>query len=528
MYNISSPRAPRSSHHRSSSTRTSPRQQDRAHPYGGHRVDQPNYEGGPQPALVPENLEHSGEGDVFNVDPAAGILEAPGETYHQPVIQPAGRGGIGRFVGGFVRKALQRNRAPPSAEAEGLVALPQPAVIHEAEREYRAVPAGEPEVRYAISSPAARVASHEPDARHTSPSPSGRHTARSPDVMFASPSSSGRHAARPPEAVYAVPSPNPIYATPSPAGRYATSTDGHAAPGPSTQYAYAPASTDGEHAERTPHRRQESSASTAETAVHATQEHYDGTTIANHDPAQFASPEAVELQPASDYAKDSPPRSEASFGSYLTRVHHFFQMLNALPWIAAERVTVDYIPGRARRKEEMGNSTLRPRTGGARRPVISWYNSNVPQGSIDLLSSGTGSPLDEFAQRAQPYPDPDMVYANNKSVPAMPAGPPPMVGVTPRSAHRVPRVPVPYSPELEVGASRHIPTAAQYTPGPMQYTPSATYYTPTPRYPGGYVPYEQQDPAHVTQMYTGSSTASHVTGTGSSSSQPHATPHQRV
>ncbi|KAJ7729232.1 hypothetical protein DFH07DRAFT_184190 [Mycena maculata] len=444
-YNISSPRSPRSTHRRSSSTRTSPRH-DRVRPFGGHRgTNQLNYEGPSHPAagVGPGNLQH--DGDAFNMDPTAAFLEAGGETYQEPV-EPAGRR---RFVGGFVgglRKALQRNNR--SLEEE--ITYPEPAVVNDEERLYESVPRAEPEMEYAEP----RYASPEPGARYASPSPDARYAAGSPEVQFATP----------------------------------------------TQYAN-PRSDEGY--EREPHRRQESS-STVEVSdtVHTSQEHYEGTTIVNHDmvlPAeQYGSPQLVEPQPGSDYAKmDSPPRSEASFGSYVSRVQHFFRAVNALPWIATERVTVDYIPrGKAGQLPAASGPTPRPRA--ARRPMISWYGSDIPQNSIDLFSSGS-SQLTEFGQAQQPFAVPDaaspgVAYASNMPVPAKapPAGPPPMAAAT-RDMASVPRphrVPVPrLSPEPEpVGAGE------------------GAYYAP--RYPnGGYVPYDQQ-PGFVAPTYTGSSTAS--------------------
>ncbi|KAJ7492157.1 hypothetical protein FB451DRAFT_518878 [Mycena latifolia] len=490
MYEISSPRAPRSSHHRSNSTtRTSPRQaqQDRVRPYGGHRgPQQPNYEQsqGAQTPLVAENLYEAR--DVFNVDPAEGVLEAGGETYQSPVA-PAGRR---RFVGGFVgglRRALGRGRGDADAdvavdrfreeEAEayreeaGGIAMPEPAVVHTDEREYAAVPAGEPvspEKRYAAS-PEGRYAA-SPSGRYASPTPAGRYAA----------SQDARNAAPSPEVRYATPTPQPQHAT----------------PGPDAQYRDSP--------ERERHHRQESSSSMSET-VHTTQEQYEGTTIVNHDmalAAQYASPEFVEPQLGPDYAKISPPHSEASLGSYVSRIHRFFQTVNSLPWIAPDRVTVDYIPGKARRDQLGAGLTARPH--GGRRAIISWYNSNIPQGSIDLLS-GSSSPLTEFAQArpiamASPPPPaaliaapvaryPDVAFANNMPVPMAAAGPPPMARSA-ASGNRPRRVPVPAVDEEELEPGQD----------------GGAYYAP--RYPnGGYVPYDQQ-PAPMAQTYTGSSVGS--------------------
>ncbi|KAJ7750360.1 hypothetical protein B0H16DRAFT_1536672 [Mycena metata] len=445
--NISSPKAPRSSHHRSSSTRTSPRtspRQDRVRPFGGHDGPrQPNYEVPQQAPLVPENLND--DRDAFNVDPGVGVLEAGGETY-QPAIAPAGRH---RFVGGFIggmRKALQRNRGPGDG-----IAFPEPAVVHEEETQYESVPRAEPEPHYA---------------------------APSPEVHYPAPSPEGRTAPSPPQVHYAT------------SAQYAS---------PAVQYA--DVGPDAEYPERQPHHRQESSSSTSETAHATTQEHYEGTTIVNHDPNQLGTPQFVEPQPGSDYAKMDSPRSEASFGSYLTRVHHFFQTVNKLPWIAPDRVTVDYIPGRARQQAAQESpSHLRPRSRSrpVRRTTVSWYNSNIPQGSIDLLSGGsTHTPLDEFAQ-AKP------LYAAAKYVPNTPAGQPAMAFAS-GGAGMASMPPPPPQPQPQPDRPRRVPVP-QYDPeaGDPESERGGGYYEP--RYPNGYVPYDQLDPAQrMVQTYTGSS-----------------------
>ncbi|KAJ7292824.1 hypothetical protein C8J57DRAFT_1490311 [Mycena rebaudengoi] len=410
---ISSPRAPRASHARSSS-RSSPRQ-DRTQRFGGYRPNQPNYEGDVHPpALVPENLHE--DNDTFNVDPTAAVLESGGETYQAPVE----RAGRRNFVGGFVfglRKAMQRNRGPQEAGGQNHHDAPIILESPPGENQYESIPRGDPE---------AEAAGMQPQ-----------------------------------------------YSTPAPES----------------------------------HRRQESSTSTSET-VHATQEHYEGTTVVNHEPMlpgdQSNIPVLVEPQPGSDYAKMSPPRSEASFGSYLTRIHKVIQAFNDLPWIATDRVTVDYVPGKAR------SDSPGPRSSGARRPILSWYNPNAPQdGIVDLLSSGTSSslppnsPLEYSIPTATPtaqYPN-SGVYANNLPVHTVSPGPPMASrtrGITSRSS-RPRRVPIPqYDPALT-------PNQADAS------VPDTAYYTHTPQYPrGGYVPYEQQPGygPNMVQMFTGSSVAS--------------------
>ncbi|KAJ7150180.1 hypothetical protein C8R46DRAFT_1198317 [Mycena filopes] len=463
--NISSPKAPRSSHHRSSSTRTSPRsspRHDRVRPLTFGAQDGPT-----QPPLAPQNLRDQRD-ETFNVDGGAAILEAGGETY-QPPIAPAGRR---RFVGGFiggVRKAWQqRNRDAGAGDAEGLVAYPEPAVVHEEETQYEAVPRAEPE--YAYSAPPVSqgqyAASSPPDARLAAVSPpQGHYTSPAQQYAEVGPAApEGRYAASsPPDARLAAVSPPQVH--------YASPTSPYNDVGPEADYP-----------ERAPHQRQESSSSTSETAHATTQEHYEGTTIVNHEmQMQLGSPQLVEPQPGSDYAKMS---DGSSFGgSYLGRLARFIQTVNALPWIAPERVTVDYIPGRARQQSQHAPDTpmARSRKPVRRRTTVSWYNSNVPQqgGAVDLLSGASSTPLDEFAQAKPLYGE------EGKYTPPPPAmrgigmasAPPP-----PQPQPRINRVPVP------------------------QYDPEAgdTYYEQQPRYPnGGYVPYEQLDPQ--AQTYTMSS-----------------------
>ncbi|KAJ7201294.1 hypothetical protein GGX14DRAFT_656234 [Mycena pura] len=456
---ISSPRARRSSQRRSSSMRsaTSPRT-PRTPRHRDERVSPrsspngPNYAGPPQPHpnMVPENLYPVEESHDF--DPTTGGHDAAGETY-QEAIPPAGRR---RLVGGFVgglRKAWKHRGVGLGAPQEAGIAFPEPAVVPDGEAQYEPVPRGEPEGTYAYASPAV-------------------------EAQQAAPVFDDRYAT----------------ASPVPDGQYRDAPYAY----PETQAQYR------DSVERAPHLRQESSGSTAET-VHATQEQYEGTTIVNHGPfvpfvpsQQFGSPQLVEPQPGSDYAKMHSPRSETSFGSHLSRIHRFLQGINQLPWVAPERVTVDYIPRGAREQMAMEEAALanaatprpRPRSGMSRRPAISWYNSNAPQGSVDLLSDGA-SPLTEFGQAKElPVASPTeahrdlagelgLKYANNIPTLMTPAPPPP-----PMVAKRPHRVPVPrYSPDVD---------------GPPG---SGTYRAP--RYPmGGYVPYEQQQMGQ-TYVHTG-------------------------
>lgn len=70
-------------------------------------------------------------------------------------------------------------------------------------------------------------------------------------------------------------------------------------------------------------------------------------------PGSIQSPQYVDPEYGSDYARMSPPSSNASFRAYMNRVQKFFRNINELPWVATERVTVDYYPGRVKRSNRI-------------------------------------------------------------------------------------------------------------------------------------------------------------------------------
>ncbi|KAF8882232.1 hypothetical protein BD779DRAFT_1543527 [Infundibulicybe gibba] len=135
--------------------------------------------------------------------------------------------------------------------------------------------------------------------------------------------------------------------------------------------------------------------STSDTIHGVTEDTHDGTTAVSHEvlppPLPIGSPISIEPQLAPDYAKmPTPPPSDASFGVYMSRVQRFFHRINSLPWVANERVTVDYIPPR---REPKRIPRTRPVTRSSNRAVFSWYNNQHHQAaSLDLLSSLTSSP----------------------------------------------------------------------------------------------------------------------------------------
>ena len=80
---------------------------------------------------------------------------------------------------------------------------------------------------------------------------------------------------------------------------------------------------------------------------------------------------------------------DPSFASHLTPIEKFFKGLYNLPWVARERVTIDYRPGDSNRAK------IKVR-GGVKRPMASWYRAVVSRSrrgsrDLDLLSNGTGS-----------------------------------------------------------------------------------------------------------------------------------------
>ncbi|KAJ3889554.1 hypothetical protein GG344DRAFT_78668 [Lentinula edodes] len=145
----------------------------------------------------------------------------------------------------------------------------------------------------------------------------------------------------------------------------------------------------------------ESQFSPSSETMHGTQEFPDdGTTAIDHQsmpmpvpiPGHYVSPILVEPQLAPDYAKmgsSASSTSEGSLNSYVSRIAHFFQHINELPWVADSRVTVDYYPGQSPR---------RARSRPPHRKVLSWYNRHAfPPGQnaepLDLDAGSSPSPV---------------------------------------------------------------------------------------------------------------------------------------
>ena len=102
-------------------------------------------------------------------------------------------------------------------------------------------------------------------------------------------------------------------------------------------------------------------------------------------PKDLLSPHATSRYTTTTMASHYDP----SFASHLTPIEKFFNGLYNLPWVARERVTIDYRPGDSNRAKIKVK-------GGVKRPMASWYRavvSHSQRGSrdLDLLGNGTES-----------------------------------------------------------------------------------------------------------------------------------------
>ena len=100
------------------------------------------------------------------------------------------------------------------------------------------------------------------------------------------------------------------------------------------------------------------------------------------------SPRSILSPPTSNYTISAAPSFYGrSFESDLSPVEKFFKGLYHLPWVAHERVTVDYRPGDSDRAKNKVK-------GGVKKPMASWYRSVMSRSrraSLDLLSSGNNT-----------------------------------------------------------------------------------------------------------------------------------------
>lgn len=365
----------------------------------------------------PPGALHRIDGDAFNVDPNvpyldSGALEAA--RAQEQDIPPASRSNR-KFVGGFVsglRRAMWGKQRPQEQ-----VNMPVPDT--------------------AYTSPEYRYASPTPPQQNMTPAPVA------PAPMTPA------HRSR-------------AYTTPTPM----TPAPMNTAPMSPTRTIPAHQFNDSSHLDPQP----QSPLNSSETA-HETPETVDthgGTTVVEHEtlpaPMVMGSPIYVEPQPGSDYAKmDSPRRSAASFGSYMSRVQKFFHDINELPWVA-DRVTVDYFPGQNRRRERPVQTL---------RPVTSWYNAHPehPPPS-DLFSASPPMVTFQFQRANEPpsnAPFAGVIYPSGSAAPATPAA---------------------YGPARGLDHNTYpMAMVSSYPASAHQRHPSA------PVYPHGYVPYQQQGAA---------------------------------
>ena len=172
------------------------------------------------------------------------------------------------------------------------------------------------------------------------------------------------------------------------------------------------------------------------------------------------SPVSADPEFGSDYAQmnpPTPPPSDTSFNTYLSRLSQIVKNINELPWVAKERVTADYYPERSRRKDE-------PK----RHPAISWRSeayyqhehrpSGVPVSHHDAnMSEASGSMTHLITphRRSHPIMDLDAEFDPTPRPTPLPANPPsipPSMPTTPAHGF-VPPLPA----EPPVPASYHAP-----------------------------------------------------------------------
>ena len=123
------------------------------------------------------------------------------------------------------------------------------------------------------------------------------------------------------------------------------------------------------------------------------------------------SPVSAETVYGSDYVgmRIPPPESDTSFRTYLKRASKLVSDISTLPWVAPDRVTVDYYPERTKRRDEP-----------QRHPAILWTHQNFSAheylhnhpGGLDLDSTGSqmSSPIDNLMapRRRTSYQDMDL------------------------------------------------------------------------------------------------------------------------
>jgi len=133
------------------------------------------------------------------------------------------------------------------------------------------------------------------------------------------------------------------------------------------------------------------------------------------------------LKPGPDYAKmgdSSSGRSGDPVVGRIGRVKSFMTQVNDLPWVAADRVTIDYYPGRSKKRPQ-----VQPRPPQGPRHVRSWYSERtsgllpftvVPEGNhqLPLTSSLPTTPPVTAGHEDQSEGDSTLIQQPQGYVPA--------------------------------------------------------------------------------------------------------------
>ncbi|CAA7271866.1 unnamed protein product [Cyclocybe aegerita] len=121
-------------------------------------------------------------------------------------------------------------------------------------------------------------------------------------------------------------------------------------------------------------------------------------------PEAMGSPVSLDPEFGSDYAQmepPTPPRSDISLNTYLTRIRQFIHDVSALPWIGKDRVTADYYPERRREEER-------------RHPLISWHSHNYSRVNYHLSFANSRASED-----ASSFSSDSALKAPNQGTPAV-------------------------------------------------------------------------------------------------------------
>ena len=112
-----------------------------------------------------------------------------------------------------------------------------------------------------------------------------------------------------------------------------------------------------------------------------------------HSPDSIPSPVSAQPVYGPDYVAmepPTPPPSDTSLNTYISRFRQFVDEVKSLPWVAKERVTVDYYPG--------ANSPRLHRRF-RRHPAISWHSQEYDRHNYHLAFDISGPPTSADSSR---------------------------------------------------------------------------------------------------------------------------------